>query len=1155
MFHVHRAERADALAAALGELLAAAPPDPFATEIVAVPARGIERWLTQQLSVRLGVTPSPPTRGDGICAGIAFPSPAQLVADAIAVASGITPDTDSWRPERLVWPLLEVVESSLDEAWAEPIATHLGWHADPPEPHRMARRLGVVRHLAALFDAYARHRPELVLSWSAGESSGGAGGSPSSAAWQAELWRRLRARITEPDPAARLDVACERLRAEPGLLDLPERVFLFGLTRLPAAHVGILRALAAGRDLHLFILHPSPVLWDGVAGQLAVSSGAAFARTNDPTAELPSNPLLHSWGRDARELQLVLGAEGVVDHHHALTLPAPATLLERIQADVRADRRPPGAPLPDAPELRAPMAAGDRSIEIHSCHGPARQVEVIRDAVLHALAEDETLEPRDVIVMCPDIETFAPLIQATFGTGAGDPREPVDTRAGSAGGAGGAGGAPVLRVRLADRSLRQTNPVLATVAELLDLADQRITASQVLDFADREPVRRRFRLDDDDLGRLQQWIADAGIRWGLDSEHRAPFKLDQVPGGTWSTGIDRILLGVAMTEDEHRLYGDVLPLDDVDSGAIDLAGRFAELVARLRAAVDALGERQPLAAWSRAIAAAADALTATSGRDAYQRAQLQRLLDALIEESQGSSVSLELAEIRSLLADRLQGRPTRANFRTGSLTICTLVPMRSVPHRVVCLLGLDDGAFPRKAPHDGDDVMLESPHVGERDARSEDRQLLLDALLAARERLIVTYSGNDERTNTRQPPAVPVGELLDVIDATVVASDCAGARDRVVIQHPLQPFDPRNFTAGRLIPHAAWSFDPVTLHGARAMLAARSERPTFLDGPLPALDLVTYELEDLIRFVGHPVRAFLRRRLQVSLADYTDEIHDALPVELDGLERWDVGQRLLEALLAGVEERAACLAEIRRGTLPPGALGEPILTDAFDTAKAIARAAVAEYDRDATPAPVDVHVTLPGGRSLTGTVPGVSGDVLVSTTFSRLAAKHRITSWVRLLALTACLPEREFRAVTVGRGRGSAIAMQRIAALGEDPAAREQAAFEQLAALFDLFDRGMREPLPIFAKTSAAYAFASAHGEDPAKAAAGEWETDWRFPKEDSEPEHQLVLGGIVSVADLLARGPAAGEFGAGWDPSENSRFGRLALRLWDGLLEFEVLS
>ena len=352
-----------------------------------------------------------------------------------------------------------------------------------------------------------------------------------------------------------MEAACARLRNDPGAVELPQRFSLFGLTRLPAAQLHVLEALSEHRDVHLFLLHPSPALWE----RIAAAAPRVVRRAEDSTVTWPRNRLLASWGQDSRELQLVLGAD-VTTHEHPVEHRG-GTQLARLQAAVRADE------VPDPGEA-------DHSIEVHSCHGRARQVEVLRDAILHLLEEDPSLEPRDVIVMCPDIEAFAPLIQATFG--AEEDEEELDDRL------------PDLRVRLADRSLRQTNPILGVVARILDLAGQRLTATQVIDFANREPVRQRFRLDDDDIARFEDWVSESGIRWGLDAEHRAPYKLSALPAGTWRAGLDRLLVGVTMNEDERRLFGGVLPLDDVDSGAIDLAGRLAEFVDRLQAAVDAL---------------------------------------------------------------------------------------------------------------------------------------------------------------------------------------------------------------------------------------------------------------------------------------------------------------------------------------------------------------------------------------------------------------------------------------------------------------------------------------------------------------------------------------------------------------------------------------
>ena len=1185
-------------------MLAVPPDDPFAAEVVSVPTRGMERWLTQQLSSRLGAARG---RCDGICATVAFPSPRKLVGDAVAAASGIDPDADPWVAERIVWPLLEVIEEATTQPWLRVLASHLGASPGAPDEARRQRRLSSVRHIAELFDGYARSRPAMLRRWAAGDDSG----VPADARWQPELWRRLRARVGVEDPASRLDAACRRLVDEPALADLPERLSLFGLTRLPAATLQVLGALAARREVHLFALHPSPVLWARVAevlndardrkaevlddardrvaevlddardrvapvvddardrvapvvddardpeaastpvarGEVGLRPALSARRDNtltrrddDPTAYLPANRLLASWGQDARELQLVLrgAAEHSDDHHHPVE-HATGTLLERVQADVRADR--PAAPSRN--QDARPLDSQDRSIQVHACHGRSRQVEVLRGAILHALAEDPTLEPRDVIVMCPDIETFAPLIQATFGAGqvAGiedDPPAPGDRP-------------PDLRVRLADRSLRQTNPVLGVVAALLDLAGGRVTASEVLDLADRAPVRRRFGFDDDDLSRIEDWVAGSGIRWGLDAEHRAPFKLGALDAGTWRAGLDRVLLGVTTSE---TLLGGVLALDDVDSGAIDLAGRMAELVDRLTAALDVLTLPQSIGGWATSIARAADALTATTAADAWQRAELQRVLDDVVSgatsDGEVNATLLELPEVRALLAERLAGRPTRANFRTGHLTVCTLMPMRSVPHRVVCLLGLDDGAFPRRSARDGDDLLLDDPHVGDRDPRAEDRQLLLDALLAARDRLIVTYTGNDERTNIERPPAVPVGELLDAIDATVAGS--RSASERVLVRHPLQPFDARDFVAA---PHAGgrpWSFDRVTLDGARALTGERPAPEPFLARPLPAGRATVLELDDLVRFVSHPARAFLRQRLGISAGDFSDELSDVLPVELDALEQWAVGQRLLDALLNGTAIADAVEVEVARGTLPPGRLALPVLARIKPIAEQIAAEVHALCGDGFEPGSIDIGIGLDGGRRLSGTVAGVGGDVLRTVAYSRVRPNARLAAWVRLLALTAAEPQRPFEAMTVGRARPgapdhAAVTIARIGPIDGDTARGH------LTALADLHDRGLREPLPIACLASAAYARAVVSLKDPVQAARKQWESGFRFEGEDAQPEHVLVHGARLAFDELLARPPRDDEAGPGWDEGETTRFGRLARRLWQGLLEHEQVS
>jgi exodeoxyribonuclease V gamma subunit len=1073
VLHVHRAERTARLADGLAAVLATPLTDPFASEIVAVPARGVERWLAQRLSTVLGAGAA----GDGICSGVEFPPAGRLVADALGAARGTDPREDPWANP--VWPLLEVIDASLGEPWCTVLAQHLGSGADD---HRRGRRWSAAAHLAGLFGSYGAHRPQMLRDWAEGRDTDGCDPLPPDMRWQAELWRRLRERLG-PSPAERLAADCAVLRAEPARSALPERISIFGPTRLTADALAVLDALAAHRDVHLWLPHPSPELWRRLAGR------TAGRRREDGTATLPCHPLLRSLARDVRELQLRLPPH--FDEHHP-DAARPATLLGRLQADLR-DDVPPGP------------AGLDDSLQVHACHGRGRQVEVLRELLLRLFEDDPTLEPRDVLVMCPDVETFAPLVSAAFGLGPGLPHP---------------GGA--LRVRLADRSLRRTNPLLDTVAALLDLAQGRVTASQVLDLAATAPVRRRFGFADEELERVRGWVAQSGVRWGIDAGTRRPYGLEHVVQNTWQAGLDRVLLGVTTSEDEPVWLDRALPLDDVDSSDIDLAGRLAELLDRLADVLAALTGEHPAGHWVDTLTAALDSLTETDPADAWQLAQArQELADA----GEGGAVPIRLPDVRALLADRLRGRPTRGNFRTGNLTVCTLVPMRSVPHRVVVLLGLDDGVFPRSAGTDGDDVLARDPRVGERDVRGEDRQLLLDALMAAGERVVVLYTGADPVSGALRPPAVPLGELLDVLDAMV-----PGARSDVVTRHPLQPYDVRSFT-GAPPP----SFDPVGLAGA--LRSVRPRRPEPDRVPLgPRTGPVA--LDDLVAFVEHPVRAYLRQRLRITLPGEDDEVADALAATLDPLQEWAVGERLLAAGLRGTPPAEARRAEWLRGTLPPRGLGEQVLQRVgrrVDALVAAGRPVVA-----AAPRTVDVCLDL-GGRELAGTVNGVRDDAVVTVTYSSLSARHRARAWVLALALAAA--EGTGRAVTVGR-RGDRARTSTITAPA-DPAAA-------LAGLVDLYDRGMCEPLPLAVKTSWAYAGGRLGGDSPEQAldaARKEWNREAGGEREDRS--HQHVWGDRPAFDVLLAAEPGDGERFA----DERTRFGALACRLWAPVRNAEQFS
>lgn len=968
--HLHRAERTDLLADGLGALLADPQPDPFAQELVLVAARGVERWLSQRLSLVLGCGPG---RADGVCAGIAFRNPQSLIAEITG-----TLDDDPWSPEALAWPLLAVIDASLDEPWCRTLASHLGHFAttDAEAELRRGRRYSVARRLAGLFASYARQRPGLLAAWLDGDL----GELPGDLAWQPPLWRALVTTVGADPPHVRHDKTIARLRDGPA--DLPARLSLFGHTRLACTDVQLLDALAVHHDLHLWLPHPSDELWRALAG--FQGADGLLPRRQDTSRRAAQHPLLETLGRDVRELQRALPAARATDEFLGATTK-PDTLLGWLQADIAGNApRPAGRSLSDA----------DRSVQVHACHGPARQIDVLREVLLGLLEDDPTLQPRDIVVMCPDIDTYAPLIVAGFGLGevAGDCHP-----------------AHRLRVRLADRALTQTNPLLSVAAELLTIAETRATASQLLNLAQAAPVRAKFGFADDDLDTITTWVRESNIRWGFDPTHRRRYGLDTVVHNTWRFGLDRILTGVAMSEDSQAWLDTALPLDDVGSNRVELAGRLAEFVERLHHVVGGLSGARPLVAWLDALATGIDLLTACN--DGWQRAQVQReFADVLARAGSRAAPLLRLPDVRALLDAQLAGRPTRANFRTGTLTVCTMVPMRSVPHRVVCLVGLDDGVFPRLSHPDGDDVLAREPMTGERDIRSEDRQLLLDAIGAATQTLVITYTGADERTGQPRPPAVPLAELLDALDQTTSAP----VRERILVTHPLQPFDRKNVTPGALLGAKPFTFDPAALAAAQAAAGKRCPPTAFISGRLPAPPAADVTLADLLDFFKDPVKGFFRA-LDYTLPWDVDTVEDSIPVQVDALAEWTVGERMLRDMLRGLHPDDAAHSEWRRGTLPPGRLGVRRAKEIRNRARDLAAAALAH--RDGHGQAHDVDVDLGDGRRLSGTVTPVFGGRTVSVTYSKLAPKHVLPAWIGLVTLAAQEPGREWSALCIGRSK------------------------------------------------------------------------------------------------------------------------------------------
>ncbi len=1114
--HLTSATSVRELAFRLAEVLADVPADPFECEWLAVPSDGMRRWLTLELAGHLGAVPG---RGDGVAANIVRAYPGTLRTAVLAAGRGAD-DSDPWSLGRLVWAVLEVADRH-----PGPASAALGTVAPG------ASRYGRARQVADLFDRYHLQRPAMIRSWADGFDVDGSGQRLSDRhRWQPELWRLVRRHLDEPSPPERLPGLLDGVRQGTVELDLPGRLILFGFSVLPGAgFLDLAQAVAARRQVHLFVVEPCP--FDGTRLLDAFPPpprDEPRLRANDPTADLVAHPLLRSWGRLPREAALLLAdaqstglpATGHLDGDH-LDVAGSAggdrqpSLLGRLQHDLRTNTRP----------LPAPVDPGDRSIQFHACFGDMRQVEALRDALLHLLNEPGSdLTEDDIVVLCPALDRFAPLVEAAFGPSAEARSAPE------------AEGRPRLRYRIADQSIRFTNPVLGATTALLELVTGRFDAAAVLDFLGQAPVRIALDLDDDDLATIAGWAEETMVRWGLDPAQRARIGVpESVEGGSWQDGLDRLLFGAAVHDDGLDLaIGSVAPYG-VEGSDVDTLSRLAWALVAIAALEAEVEHLHVLDEWMDILQQACAELIASPQGEPWQAEALTRIMADVVEASGGpggSRVLLTFGDLCRVVDERLADEAGRPDFFRGGITVTSLTPLRWVPFRVVCLLGLDQAAFSSPAIS-ADDLVGAAPQVGDRDPRGESRQALLEAVLSAGDRLVVTRQGYDVRTNQSVPRSVVAAELFDAVVAMAPVDGAAELARRLEIEHPRHPFDEPCLTDGSLLPGQRWSFSPSDLDGAVARRSRAHRAAPFLASPLAPAHSPVIDLDDLRAFLADPVKTFMTGVLDLQLPKERKAVDAVLPLQLVGLERWSVGNRLLRSLLDGDDLARWIDKERASGTLPPGVLEEPALGELLGTVTALLDRADDVGFRRGQPDLFDVDVLLDDGTRVVGTVPlrlGGSHRGPARLQFSRVKPAHRLAAWLDLMVLVAADPSPPWRSVVVGQVPGKKGAVETVDLVPAATDGSGRSARSALAVAVDCYRRGQREPLPLLPALS----LAVHRGDNPSKV----W-SERRGFGEAEEPAVRLAFG-RMDLGAVLGMPAVTGD-----PPGPGGRVARYARYLW----------
>lgn len=1015
--------------------------DPFQRELVVVPTPGMERYVTRRLAQRLGV--SGPHAGDGVCAAVDFVQPQDLMAAVLADVSD--DESDPWIPATLQWYCLRAI----DELVERPDDRFRGLRHHLRAGTRDVRRMGVARQVALLLDNYAAQRPDLLLEWADGDTDQ----TPSQYLWQADVFRHVLDRTgTAPWPLRVRDLLVEGV----GDVDVPARLAVFGVTRYGVLEQQFLEALARDREVAVLMVEHSP--------------GRA-ARQHEGADE---NHLVATLGRE--ELTALRTLESMRPMRERLPgYPEPVgTLLSRLQASIARDE-------PLRPDV---VESDDDSLTVHGCAGALRQVEVLRDQILGLLQQDESLEARDVLVMCTDLDVYAPLIAQVLGTTASHIGGPTRD----------------LRVSVADRVVRIDNPVLQVVQTFVGLLATRMTTSEVLDLMELPPVADRFGLDAQARSRLERLVADAGVRWGLDADHRAAFGVDVGRTNTWEAGVDRLVAGLAVDGRDPVLMHGVAPVESSTDSDVALVAALDDVVATLQEAWRFAGSAHPAREWATALAGWIEPFI---GGDAQWRLAAAM---SVVAQALDADEPIRLGEVATLLDAELARFGPRPRLLAGGVDVVAMRPMRNVPYRVVCLLGMDDGAFPRSATLEGDDLLAVEPRPGERDPRTEDRQLFLDAVCAAQQHLVITYSSRNPTSGEPLPPAAPLAELLDSIGD-------------VAHHHPLVAHDPRNFSPDpqRAV---AVSFD----RAAAAVASADTPAPDPVRDARVAEVSTDITLDDLLAFWRNPAKAFLRSLGVAVDRDEEAQDHD-LRIELNQLEKWKLGDELLRSGHRLDDGRHLAYA---RGALPVARPERAWEEVADKVARIRAKAAEKGHDIDAAPdyAHLDIPLDPHAGTALTGVLRHPVRGPLIDLSFSRRKASTVLALRIRVAALCAA---------------GIPTAGLLIHAGSKDDGVHEELPWRQsdavtwLRHLAYLRRVGLSRPLPFAPKASEAYGTRLPDVEAAMDAAHDEWKGGYNGAGESDDPEYRMLWDSDWRVFTSVP------PFSGTWLTSHDSLFAQIA--------------
>ena len=694
------------------------------------------------------------------------------------------------------------------------------------------KRFQLAQQLSQIFDQYQMMRPDMLDLWQQGRTLY----QSDTELWQRELWLQISQSTGNKHRGALWQEAINTLNqcAENDFSDiLPERLFIFGLNTLPPLFLGFLQALSRHCDVHLFLLNPAQVYW------------ADLVNKKQFDIDSEGHPLLSALGQQGREFQQMLLEQARFSYEpDSFDEPEITNNLQQLQADILNN------------QLDGCKLDKDNSLSIHACHSRRREIEILKDQILLSLEQNPDLELRDIVVMAPDIQQYTPFISATFSN---------------------------IQHAIADKTLRLSNTTLDVFIRFLKLSQGRFGWQGILDLLEQEVVFTNFSLSASDLELIKHWVADTQVRWGKSAVHKKDLGFPEFNQNTWQAMLDRLLMGYAVGNDEVFVDG-VLPYKEIEGSSAQVLGGLNDFIQLLFKASDDLKHATSLSNWRNRLYRYADQLISSkSSNQQLERQQLNELLDELIAITQIHNENISLDIVVAWLESQLSESKSSNGFLRGQLTFCSMLPMRSIPFKVIALLGLNEGEFPKIDRHLSFDLIAHNFRLGDRSRRTDDRYQFLEILLSSRQQLIITYIGQSNQNNAEISPSVVISELLDVLNNYYQL-------DNLVTKHPIQPFSPQYFNEDPEL----FSFSSADYETVLSLQKIQNKPQHWWQKTLDHKETEIITLNELFSFYRHPQQYFIQQQLGLRFNDISAEAEEREPFSIHGLDAYAINQQWVD---------------------------------------------------------------------------------------------------------------------------------------------------------------------------------------------------------------------------------------------------------------------